>query len=295
MALKIFPDFSDIDLNMKGEIDSFLARCLIDASEYTFTNIFAFKDAYDFKVSVFNISLLILRNKAPLSFFCPVGSLPDIGVLFDYLNGKDAKPVMERVTEKFIENHISGDERFVAVEERMHFDYIHEVKELVELRGRRFHDKKNKVNRFRNENNYEYEPLTSGLVEECIEFEHYWCEEKDCEKDHGLSGERCAIIIMLRNFDALKLKGGVIRVGGKIAALTIAEELLPDTLVIHVEKATSKISGLYQAINQEFLMHEGGGYTYVNREQDLGIEGMRRAKMGYNPVRFVKKYRVTEK
>ena len=295
MAIPIFPEFKTIDLAMKDEINSFLSRYPLEASEYTFTNIFAFSGAYDFRISILDESLLILKNHAPASFFCPVGPLPDLDRLFDYLKNLGSKPFIERVPESFVKKYIEGNEKYSAIEEREHFDYIHDVKELIELSGRRFHDKKNKVNKFRKEYEYEYIPMTSGLVKECIKFEDYWCEERDCEKDQGLSRERCAILKMLTKFDALGLIGGVIRLDKKIAALTLAEAYLPDTLVIHVEKANPDIPGLYQIINQEFLMHEGGGYAFVNREQDLGIGGMRSAKMSYNPVKFIKKYRVTKR
>lgn len=295
MAIPIFPEFKTIDLTMKDEINSFLSRYPLEASEYTFTNIFAFSGAYDFRISILDGNLLILKNHAPASFFCPAGPLPDLDRLFDYLKNLGSKPCIERVPESFVKKYIEGNEKYSAIEEREHFDYTHDVKELTALSGRRFHDKRNKVNKFRKEYEYEYIPMTSGLVKECIKFEDYWCEERDCEKDQGLSRERCAILKMLKNFDALGLIGGVIRLDNKIAALTLAEAYLPDTFVIHVEKANPDIPGLYQMINQEFLMHESKGYAFVNREQDLGIQGMRNAKMSYNPVRFVKKYRVTEK
>jgi len=294
MVIPLFPEFKTIDLTMRDEVNDFISDYPLEASEYTFTNIFAFTAAYDFKISILGNSLIILQNHAPASFFCPVGPVPDLGKLFDYLKTRADKPCIERVPEIFVKKYIEGNGKYSAVEEREHFDYIHDVKELIELSGRRFHDKKNKVNKFRKEYEYEYIPMTAELVGECIKFEDYWCEERDCEKDQGLSREKCAILKMLRNFEALAIKGGVIRLDDKIAALTLAEAYLPDTLVIHVEKANPDIPGLYQMINQEFLMHEGAGYAFVNREQDLGIEGMRSAKMSYNPVRFIKKYRVTE-
>lgn len=295
MAIPTFPEFKTIDLAMRDEINDFISRYPLEASEYTFTNIFAFSAAYDFRIAILDESLIILKKHAPVSFFCPVGPLPDLDRLFDYLKNLGSKPCIERVPESFVKKYIEGNDKYSAIEEREHFDYIHNVKELIDLSGRRFHDKKNKVNKFRKEYKYEYIPMTAELVEECIKFEDYWCEERDCEKDQGLSREKCAILIMLKNFDALALKGGVIRLDNKIAALTLAEAYLPDTLVIHVEKANPDIPGLYQIINQEFLMHEGGGYTFVNREQDLGVQGMRNAKMSYNPVRFIKKYKVTER
>ena len=97
---------------------------------------------------------------------------------------------------------------------------------------------------------------------------------------------------MLRHFDELGIKGGAIEMEGRICALTMGERLNPDTLVIHIEKAKAGIQGLYQAINQEFLRHEAGGLKFVNREQDLGVLGLRRAKKSYNPVRMIRKYRI---
>jgi hypothetical protein len=148
------------------------------------------------------------------------------------------------------------------------------------------------VNQFRRKYRYEYLSLTHDLIDECLEFEDYWCMMKDCGKYPGLEKERCAILEMLNNFDSLSVKGGVIRVGGKIAALTLGEKMMQDMFVIHVEKANPDIQGLYQVINQEFLMREAGDCRFVNREQDMGVTGLRNAKMSYNPVKFIKKYRI---
>ena len=98
-----------------------------------------------------------------------------------------------------------------------------------------------------------------------------------------------------KNRDSRNCSKRDIKIGDKIAAVTLAEKLLPDTMVIHVEKANPDIPGLYQVINQEFLLHEAAGCSFVNREQDLGIPGLRTSKMSYNPVRFVKKYTVMER
>lgn len=294
MSIPFFPEFKDIDLSMRDDIMSFLSRYPIEASEYSFTNLFAFKETYDFRVSILNDSLIILKNRHPISLFCPVGDSPDLKQLFDYMKGQGAEACLERVPESFVKQYLDDNERYIYLEERNQFDYIHDVQELIDLKGRRFHDKKNKVNKFRSEYKYEYQKLTAEIVDECIEFEDYWCEVRECEKYFGLDRERYAIFAMLKNFEYLNLKGSVIRIDNKIAALTIAEQLQHDTLVIHVEKANPDIQGLYQVINQEFLMHEAGDFEYVNREQDLGIKGLRKSKMSYHPVEFIKKYRVTE-
>jgi hypothetical protein len=212
--------------------------------------------------------------------------------MFGYLKDRNENPYLERVPERFIEDYIKGNAHLTSIEDRDHHDYIYNVKELLELKGNRFHDKKNLVNQFRKNYRYEYIELSAGLIGECLEFEDHWCRIKECGKSPGLERERCAILEMLKNFDSLDIRGGAIRIGGKIAAIALGEKVSPEILVIHVEKANPDIPGLYQSINQEFLMHEAGGCRLVNREQDLGVPGLRKAKMSYNPVGFIKKYKV---
>jgi hypothetical protein len=295
MTLPEFPQFTEIDLSFRGIVRDHLSAYPLEASEYTFTNLFAFRDAYNFKLSLFEDSLMILKDTEPVSLFCPLGNSGILNMMdegFKYLAGYPGEPCFERIPEGFVKAHLINAERFTAEEEREHFDYVYEVRDLIELKGRKFHDKKNKVNKFRSSCQYEYAALTSGMIGECLEFEKYWCEERECEKYYGLHRERCAILEMLNNFELLNMKGGIIRVDKKIVALTLGEKLLPDTFVIHIEKASSRIPGLYQVINQEFLMHEAADCRFVNREQDLGIEGLRNSKMSYNPVKFVRKYKV---
>ena len=268
------------------------------ASEYTFTNLFAFRLAYDFELSVLNENLIIKSAAKPESFFCPLGDKKiheTMTELFTYLKRHTETPLMKRVPEEFVREYLGKSDTFTAEEDRDNFDYLYNVHELIELRGRKFHDKRNNVNKFRSAHEYEYLALTPERIEECLEFEHYWCEVKECGKIPGLERERCAILEMLNNFESLNIKGGVIKTGGKIAALTLGERFLGDTMVIHIEKSHPHIPGLYQVINQEFLMHEAADCTYVNREQDLGITGLRTSKMSYNSSGFVKKYVVREK
>jgi hypothetical protein len=298
MIIPEFPDFREIDMSCQEAINSFLVRFPLEASEYTFTNMFAYRFTYNVKLSVLKNNLILLKDTEPVSAFCPVGNSQMEEVLeevFNFLKGKTDEPYLEKVPESFIQSYINNSRRFVAQEERDHFDYVHDVKELINLRGNKFHGKKNRVTRFRNLYEYEYIIVTPDLIDECLEFEDYWCEVRECEKYYGLDKERCAILQMMYNFDSLNMTGGIIRIDGKIAALSLGEKFLDDTIVIHVEKANPDIPGLYQVINQEFLRHEAGDCLYVNREQDLGIDGLRKAKMSYNPVRFIKKYKVMMK
>jgi len=298
MTIPQFPEFKAIDLSFRDAINTIVSKNPLEASEYTFTNMFAFRDTYNFKISLLKDNLIILKDKEPVSVFCPVGghNIPEaLDLIFDSLKQSGREPYMERVPESFVREHMEGNERYITEEMRDQFDYVYEVDTLIELKGRKYHDKKNKVNTFRNTYDYEYLTMTPALIIECLEFEDYWCEVKECEKYLGLKTERCAVLSMLNNFEALSLKGGAIKINNKIAALTLGEQYLPDTMVIHVEKANPDIPGLYQIINQEFLMHEAGDCTYVNREQDLGIEGLRRAKMSYHPIKFNRKFTVRKR
>ncbi|MBI5742082.1 MAG: DUF2156 domain-containing protein [Nitrospirae bacterium] len=293
-----FPEFTDVDLSVREDFNDFLSRYPLEASEYTFTNIFAFRKAYGFRVSLLNDNLVLLKDAEPAAAFCPIGDsrMPDtIRELFGYLKTRTEVPGLERVPEGFVDAFLRGDEDLVIEEDRDHFDYIYSVDDLVSLKGNRFHDKKNKINKFKGMYRYRYQTLTAELVGECLAFEHEWCEVRDCGKHPGLEKERCAILEMLNNFRALGVRGGIIRVGNRIVALTLGEKFLGDTMVIHVEKANADMPGLYQVINQEFLRHEAGDCKYVNREQDLGLEGLRHSKLSYNPSGFVKKYKIREK
>lgn len=290
-----FPEFKDVDLSSQEVFNRFLSRFPLEASEYNFTNIFAFRKAYSFKVSLLYDNLMILRDSEPVSVFCPVGNsqIPKVfEQLFSYMRTRTEDPYLERVPESFVKKYLTVNKNLIAQEERDHFDYVYLVKELAQLRGNKFHDKKNKINKFKSIYQYQYQTLTPYLIDECIEFEDDWCEKRDCGKFPGLEREQCAILEMLNNFSALNITGGIIRVDNRIVALTLGEKFLKDTMAIHIEKANADIPGLYQVINQEFLKHEAGGCIYVNREQDLGIDGLRQSKMSYNPLRFIKKYKI---
>jgi hypothetical protein len=208
-----FPEFKDVDLSFQEIFNDFLSRHPLEASEYNFTNIFAFRKAYSFKVSLLYDNLIILRNSEPVSVFCPVGNfrIPEVfEQLFSYLRTRTKDPYLERVPESFVKKFLKNNQHLIIQEERDHFDYVYHVKELAQLRGNKFHDKKNKINKFKSIYKYQYQTLTPDLIEECIKFEDDWCEKRDCGEFPGLEREQCAILEMLNNFSALNIIGGII-------------------------------------------------------------------------------------
>lgn len=308
-ALPVFPDFEPIALKHRAMFVSFSGMFPPICSEYTFTNLFAWAKTYDYCLSRLNDALIIRKKRGDgVAFLQPMWTADPLSALLrcrDYLKdvGGDVPSflVAERVCQDVAQGLMNEIEAvgLRICPNRDDFDYLYEVKDLIELNGRRYHKKKHHINAFMKKHDYEYIALgpqtSSELLKECQLFADKWCNEKECEKDASLFSEECAVSRMLTFFHVLGLKGGVIRMNGEITALTLAEALNPDTLVIHVEKAITGVSGLYQMINWEFLRHEGLEYRYVNREQDLGIDGLRQAKLSYHPVRLIEKYDIFAK
>ena len=200
---------------------------------------------------------------------------------------------MHRVPENLLTAHLAQHDHLVITPDRDNSDYVYLTEDLIKLEGNKYHGKKNHINKFKKNHAYTYASLTPDLVQECLALESQWCDIRHCELFPGLAGEERAIYEALTNMDHLDFKGGVILLNGKVEAFALGEQLNPETAVIHIEKANPAFEGLYQLINQEFCAHEWKDIPYINREQDLGEEGLRKAKLSYHPHHLVKKYTVT--
>ncbi len=206
------------------------------------------------------------------------------------------KPFMIQGVEKFMLTILEGIKPgfFKFVPDRNNFDYVYNAEDLATLAGRKYHAKKNHVNKFKNTyQDYRYLPLTSELTGMCIDNAVEWCKKHGCQQGDGLDMEKKAIIEALNSFDFLDLAGGAIMVEGKLEAFTFGERLNSDTVVVHVEKANPNIPGMYAVINQEFSSRYWPQFRYINREEDLGIPGLRKAKLSYHPEILLEKYIVT--
>ena len=172
------------------------------------------------------------------------------------------------------------------------FDYIYETKDLIGLAGKKYHKKRNHLMRFRREyENYSFSELTAEDMDACITMSAQFYNEK-----HGYTAdssviEQFAIHTYFTHFEELGLCGGVLRVNGNLAGFSIGEPLCSDTFVTHTEKADTSYHGAYTALTQAFTEHFAKGFRYINREEDLGIEGLRKAKQSYYPAFLLTKYR----
>lgn len=200
--------------------------------------------------------------------------------------------IRPRIQEE-LEQYFPG--QFEYISDRDYFDYIYLRQDLVELKGKNYQPKRNHVNKFQKEYRYSYQPLSPELIPDCLQFEATWCMRHGYIENENIRNERRALTYALHHFDALNLSGGVLFVEDRLAAFTFGTPINHNTFGIHFEKADIHIDGIYSAINQEFAAHLPEQYLYLNREEDLGIPGLRQAKLSYHPVLLLEKTKAIRK
>ncbi len=183
---------------------------------------------------------------------------------------------------------------FEYTENRDLAEYIYSYDSLATLAGKRYHGKRNHLSAFNRQYAWCYEPLCKDNVEEVLSMTERWYEENADKTDEWLTLERIGSRKVLENMDELLIKGGVIRVDGRIAAVTFGCPVNDCVFDVNYEKALGAYDGLYTAINHAFVTHELSGYRYINREDDMGLPGMRKAKLSYHPEILLKKFVITQ-
>lgn len=189
-----------------------------------------------------------------------------------------------------IESACPGEFRFL--DDRPNYDYLYRLQDLVELKGREYHSKKNHLNYFLNHYKYEYVTMTSEMADQAMQFIREFNARKHIPEHEMelLKMEERAMVDVFNNLEAVGYLSSAILIDGKIEALCVAGKINKNTVDVHVEKANTVYRGLYQLINNEFCKHVEPGIKYVNREEDMGLPGLRKAKLSYKPVKLVESY-----
>lgn len=290
-------NFEPITLDKQHQYLEHFAACPQKSSDYSFINLWGWAEEYGLAWAWTDDLVWIKQTIPELSYWAPVGPWEDAEWNERFDNYFSPATTFNRIPEKLLElwkDHCSN--RIVAEEARGHWDYLYSVPELTALKGRRFHKKRNHLNQFFKKYEYKYASLGTEIIDKAMAMQEDWCTWRDCESFEALAAENRTIAKILTNWKELKgLMGGAIFVDQKMVAYTVAESLSEDTLLIHFEKGNQDYRGVYQAINQMFLEHSGKAFKFVNREQDLDDQGLRKAKLSYNPVNFLKKYQVVLK
>ena len=301
-------ELNDITLDKKELIDGFLKRRKSRNSEFSFSYLYMWRKSYDMKYAITDDMLCILpkHTGGPRSASFPIGfENPDgtsrsikkfVETLLEYFKESGEEPLIHLYDEGTMELLVKEfPDKFIITEDRNNFDYVYRVDELTKLSGKKFHSKKNHINKFKKMYpDWEYCRLSPENNGECMALFDEWQTDKGWEAE-SIGEERDALCESLNNSDALGYIGGGIRVGGRLVAFSFGEALGADTAVIHFEHVDPNCEGAFAIINQQFLEHEWQNYTYVNREEDMGIPGMRKAKESYHPAFMIKKYVATLK
>lgn len=289
------PELEDREL-----LERYLSYADTRSCEMTFGNIYLWSRFYNTGFAIVEDNLIFGEVDGVYSYTYPVGpgdKRKTLDVLMEHCreNGKIFQ--LHNITkEDFAKLEELYPGRFAIKFDRDYADYVYETEKLATLSGRKYHSKKNHVNRFMTlYQDWSYEPITKENVEECFQMGLAWRRENGCDADDEKHAEICVALNALRLFEELHFKGGALRVNGKIVAYTVGEPgNKKDTLIVHIEKALAEVQGAYTVINQQFALHEGAAYTYLNREEDLGEEGLRQAKMSYKPAFLIEKGVVRE-
>ncbi len=296
-------DFHPPRLEEKPWVDELLRRADYRGCDYNFTNLFVWSRAYHQEIArVDDFLVTHVCGRMGCSFMFPAGG-GDLASVIRKLEEEAAgrgEPLRlvcltpRQMAE--LEEFFPGQFTFTA--DRDGYDYLYEIDRLADLGGKRLHAKRNHINRFMENNpSWTYEEITPESLGECLAMDKEWyrrsfAREGEAE-ERDLGDEGVALRQAMEHYQALGLEGGLIRVYGEVVAFTMGDLLNSDTYDVHFEKAYGELQGAYAMINREFARWVRGRHPnvrYLNREDDMGVEGLRKAKESYYPDQMVEKH-----
>jgi hypothetical protein len=289
MSIPLYPEFAPLGLEARDELHPRLSLTADGVSEFTFSGLYLFRNRYRYRVAKAPGEGYIISGEQPpegKKFFMTPCAAPGPETLAALFETHDYwKNISDSVLAPERENLERAGIEFI--EDRDNFDYLYLRSDLAELAGKKFHKKKNLVNAFhKTYPRHEARPLTVELIPHALAVLDRWRADKGEEGDYRAAREA------LEFFSSLKLRGSIFFVDGEPAGWCLGESIARGRMfAIHFEKAVDGIKGIYQHMNQAFAASLPRFFTYLNREQDMGDQGLRQAKETYRPCGFVKKYR----
>lgn len=298
--------FKDISMESRELLNPYFDLVDYEACEYCFNTLYMWQHLYKTGYYIGDgFAVIVAEYEGNTFSILPLAKKEDmprvIEFVVDYFEKEQKKIYFRGITKEvveFLKENYPG--KFDYTEERDLFDYVYDGESMRELKGRKNVKKRNHINYFikEYEGRYEYRLLDEKDFDACLALVQEWTsnKEENGQVDEEMEEELIGIKKLFKDYSILKdkLKIAGIFIDGKLEAFTMGEYINPDMALIHIEKANPSMRGLYPFINQQFLVHEFSDVEFVNREEDLGIEGLRKAKLSYHPVRFVEKYTVRE-
>lgn len=288
-------DFKPVTINDKEAIQFFFDKADYRNCDFSFSNIFCWQNSYNTSFAIADDFLFFHFNThGRWGYLFPVGD-GDLGKAVVQL-GMDAQKrqiplLIFAVTRKMfelIEEIMPGE--FIYETDRKWSEYIYSSEDLITLTGKKYQPKRNHINKFKRTYTWEYLPITQEIIPDCKELYRRWCAENGgCNSEQSLAEESVATHRAFEHFERLGLTGGALRIDGEILAYSYGQPLTEDTFGVHAEKSLYEINGGFVMINQQFAERNCVGYQYINREEDLGLESLRKAKLSYYPAIILEK------
>ena len=298
--------FKDIDIESREILNPYCDLVDYEACEYCFNTLYMWQHLYKTGYYIGDgFAVIVAEYEGNTFSILPLAKKEDmprvIKFVIDYFE-KEQKKIYFRGITKEVVDYLKENypDKFDYTEERDLFDYVYDGDSMRELKGRKNVKKRNHINYFLKEyeGRFEYRLLDENDFDACLKLVEEWTsnKEENGQVDEEMEEELIGIKKLFNSFPVIKdkLKIAGIFIDGKLEAFTMGEYLNPNMALIHIEKANPSIRGLYPYINQQFLVNEFSDVEFVNREEDLGIEGLRKAKLSYHPCKFVEKYTVRE-
>lgn len=282
MSLPTFPEFKPLEISDQAEVEAYFEKFPSETSDYTFPNLFIWRNYDHPKLSLLNNNLIILLSPAESTpyFLFPIGKTKIEETL-------DACLPLRMVPEKLVKKYFE----YQAKLDRNNSDYVYRTSDLINLKGRKYDGKRNWIKRFLSQYLAEYVNLTPELLPDCFELLEKWGKTR---QGFLLKYELQAIVEALNNIETLNLIARVILISRKVEAFMVGGKLNPETAIVYIQVANREILGLPQFFHQKFTAEELASFKYVNWEQDLGTAGLRKAKLSYQPCRLIHKYNVSK-
>ena len=289
-------EFKQPELSDKPWVDSCLAHANSMNCEYSFGNLFCWKDSYSVQITHYKDFFICRWGTAQnIAYSVPLGEGDFTDAVNQIINDAlklGAKPVIYGVTEGYL---LMLQEAFLGKFKYKYDDglndYIYSVSKMNSLSGKKYHGKRNHITNFKkNYPDWSFEVINENNIPDCLDMHMKWLEENNSTQDEDFLEELAAVKIAFNNFEKLGFVGGLIRDGERVVAYCMGEaQMNKKCFVTHFEKAFSSVQGAYPIINQEFTKNCLGDFEYVNREEDLGLEGLRKAKQSYYPEIILEK------
>lgn len=289
-------EFKAIKPTDRKIFEQFYTFKTIQNAESSFANLCAYAFIYNGEWAIIDdclVTRIHFEKNKNICYHYPIGNGCKENIIEKLINlSKENNQKMCVICERK-EKKPCFEELFEIKEERDFFDYLYLREDLATLKGKKLQPKRNHINKFISKYNWKFEEITSSNSEECISLLKLWQEraiEKNPELKTDYEKEKRVIEYFFSNFEDLDLYAGAIRVEEKIVAFSIGSKINDNTFDIHIEKADKDYEGAFAIINREMAIHIDKNYIYINREEDLGIEGLRKAKLSYNPIKLIEKY-----